>query len=372
MIKSTTMFYGIIISGLILMGSCGGGSSSGSQGSTREGNSNPGTPAGPALKLIEFVEPSDNSSITYGEDIDVVIRLLGDDIPDSIRFYYDGILVKSVLKEPWTAVLSTTGSRLGKVPVKVVAYKGSGRPQSLARFVNIFSDIVPPVERYSVVKTYPHDKEAYTQGLLLHDGFLFESTGQNGKSSLRKVELETGRIVKRQDLESKYFGEGLALLNDKLYQLTWLTNTGFVYDVNTFTNLGTIHYNTQGWGLTTDGDKLIMSDGTNKIFFLEPEYFTVISTVEVFDNKEAVWQLNELEYIDGELWANIYQTDRLARIDLATGKVLAYIDLSGLLEAGDRHPNIEVLNGIAWEKDSGRLFVTGKNWPKLYEIKIIR
>jgi len=369
MTKSTSMIYGIIISGLVLITSCNGGSASGNQ------SENPGqreSATGPVQKLIEFVEPSENSTITSSGELSVVLGMAGRDNPDSVRFYFDGIAVKTIFGEPWSVVIPTVGSRLGKIPVKAVAYRGNGRPQNLVRFVNVLSDIVPPVERYSVVNTYPHDKGAYTQGLLIHNGYLYESTGQNGKSSLRQVELETGSVIKKHDLESKFFGEGLALLNDKLYQITWLTNTGFIYDINTFTTIGTIHYNTQGWGLTTDGEKLIMSDGTNKIYFLDPEYFTVISTLEVFDNREAVWQLNELEYIDGELWANIYQTDRLARIDPATGKVLAYVDLAGLLDEKDRHPEIDFLNGIAWERESGRLFVTGKNWPKLYEIRIIR
>lgn len=369
MIKTTTMLYVVIFSALLLTGSCSGGSASGTAGDKQEDT---GILAGQVLKLIKITEPSDNSSVIWGNELSIVIGLTGTDKPDSVRFYFDGILINTVVSEPWSATLSTSGSRLGKVPVKAVAYKGKSRPQSEARFVNIYSDIIPPVERYRIVATYPHDIEAYTQGLLVHNGYLLESTGQNGKSSLRQVEMQTGKVLKRHDLESKYFGEGLALLNDKLYQLTWLTNTGFVYDVNSFTTIGTIHYNTQGWGLTTDGEKLIMSDGTNKIFFLEPEYFTVLSTIEVFDNKEAVWQLNELEYIDGELWANIYQTDRLARIDPSTGRVIAYIDLSGLLEEKDRHPGIDYLNGIAWEEESGRLFVTGKNWPKLFEIQIIR
>lgn len=359
----------LVIPGLIVLGSCNGGEVA---GKPKDVPGDKSVETAPAPRLIEIVEPAEGLSVAYGEKINVQLRLAGREIPDSVRLYFNGVHFRTLVAEPWSATVDDNVSRLGKIPFKAVAYKGSGRPQTVARFVNVYSDIVPPVDRYRVVATYPHDIQAYTQGLLCHNGYLYESTGQNGRSSLRQVETETGRIVQRTDLESKYFGEGLALLNEKLYQLTWLTNTGFVYDINTFTLIGNIHYNTQGWGLTTDGEKLIMSDGTNKLYFLEPDYFTVLSTLEVFDNREAVWQLNELEYINGEIWANIYQTERLARIDPESGRVLSYVDLAGLLTQKDRHPEIDYLNGIAWEKETGKIFVTGKNWPKLFEIKVIR
>ncbi|MEZ4999784.1 MAG: glutaminyl-peptide cyclotransferase [Bacteroidales bacterium] len=349
--------------------SCNGGEAN---GKTSNSDSNSPVAESPAIKLIDFEKPAMNSTVSSGGDVDIQLSLTGNTVPDSVRLYFDGTWFLTLEKGMLGSAFNTSESRLGKIPVKAVAYSGGSRPQTLTRFITVLSDIIPPVERYQVVATYPHDIGAYTQGLLVYDGYFLESTGDWGKSGLRKVEIASGKVLKSHPLESKFFGEGLALLNNKLYQLTWTTNTGFVYDVSTFTLLGTIHYNTEGWGLTTDGERLIMSDGTNKIYFLEPEYFTVMSTVEVFDNKEAVWQLNELEYIDGVLWANIYQTERLVRIDPATGKVLSYIDLSGILDPKDRHPAIDFLNGIAWDEELGKLYVTGKRWPKVYEIKVTR
>ncbi|MBS0010453.1 MAG: glutaminyl-peptide cyclotransferase, partial [Bacteroidales bacterium] len=244
--------------------------------------------------------------------------------------------------------------------------------QTLTHFVTVVSDIEPELYSYRLVNMYPHDITAYTQGLVYHEAYFYESTGGEGTSTLRKVEVETGEIVKRHNLESKFFGEGLAIFNRQLFQLTWRNKVGFVYDIHTFDEIRRVHYTTQGWGLTSNGEKLIMSDGTNKLYFLEPEYFTVLSSVEVYDDRSHVWQLNELEYINGEVWANIYMTDRIARIDPLTGKVLAYIDLTGILPARDRHPELAELNGIAWDSEGDRLFVTGKNWPRLFEIKLVR
>jgi glutamine cyclotransferase len=253
-----------------------------------------------------------------------------------------------------------------------MAYEGDRRPQVLTHFVTIFSDIKPDIYSYRVINMYTHDITAYTQGLLYHDGYFYESTGREGESTLRKVEIETGNVLKIHNLESKFFGEGLVLHEGWLYQLTWTSNLGFVYDIQSFEEIKRIHYTTQGWGLASNGEKLIMSDGTNKLYFMEPEYFTVVSSIEVYDDKSQVWQLNELEYINGEIWANIYTTDRIARIDPSTGKVLAYIDLTGILPAKDHHPELAELNGIAWDSDNNRIFITGKNWPRLFEIDLVK
>ncbi len=268
--------------------------------------------------------------------------------------------------------VETAPVRLGRIALKVMAYEGDKRAQVITHFISIISDIEPTLYGYKVINMYPHDKNAYTQGIIYNNGFFYESTGGEGESTLRMVEVETGRVLRVHNLERKFFAEGLAEHNGRLFQLTWKNNVGFVYDIQSFEELKRIHYTTQGWGLTTKGEELIMSDGTNKIYFMEPGYFTVQSHIEVYDNKDHVWQLNELEYIRGEIWANIYMTDRIARIDPSTGKVLAYIDLSGILPAGDRHPELAELNGIAWDEKNERLFVTGKNWPRLFEIELVR
>ena len=221
-----------------------------------------------------------------------------------------------------------------------------------------------------MIRAYPHDRRAYTQGLVWDDGFFYEGTGQTGESSLRKVDPESGKVISQVNLEPSLFGEGVALLGERIYQLTWTSRVGFVYELATFSLVNKIYYQTQGWGLTTMGDKLVMSDGTNIIRFLDAD-FNVLSSVEVWDNKGKVENLNELEMINGELWANIWQTDRIARIDPLTGKVTGYIDLANLLPREDRSPDTDVLNGIAWDEARNRIFVTGKYWPGLFEIAVI-
>jgi len=225
---------------------------------------------------------------------------------------------------------------------------------------------------YRVVREYPHDPAAFTQGLLYHDGFLYESTGLQGQSSLRKVELETGRVLQRFDVSGQYFAEGLALFGERLYQLTWQSRLGFVYDLRTFQVQRLFNYRGEGWGLTHNGTSLILSDGSNRLRYFHPETFDPQQEVEVFDGQRPLTLLNELEYIDGEVWANIWQSERVARINPTTGQVLGWIDLSGLLSAEDRRRPVDVLNGIAYDPQGKRLFVTGKLWPKLFEIELVQ
>jgi glutaminyl-peptide cyclotransferase len=223
---------------------------------------------------------------------------------------------------------------------------------------------------YEVIKAYPHDPEAYTQGLVFHQDVLFESTGLNGRSSIRKVDLPTGKVLKKVDLAPQFFGEGLALLNGRAYQLTWQSQRGFIYDLTGFGLINTFSYTGEGWGLTHDGRSLIMSDGTPRIRFLNPDNFAVERMINVSDGSMPISQINELEYIKGEIYANIYMTERIARIDPQSGKVTAWINLSGLLSPEDRTRPVDVLNGIAYDEARDRLFVTGKYWPKLFEIKL--
>jgi glutaminyl-peptide cyclotransferase len=227
-----------------------------------------------------------------------------------------------------------------------------------------------PTYAYEVVKTYPHDARAFTQGLVFHQGLLYESTGMNGSSSLRRVELETGKVLKKIDVPTQFFAEGLALLNGRLYQLTWQTQRGFVYELDSFNKVREFGYAGEGWGLTHDTHSLIMSDGSNRIRFIDPETFEVQRMITVQDGRRDVTQLNELEYVKGEIYANIWMQDRIARIDPQNGKVKAWIDMSGILPPQARSDPGAVLNGIAYDESSNRLFVTGKYWPKLFEIKL--
>ncbi len=225
---------------------------------------------------------------------------------------------------------------------------------------------------YEVVNSWPHDQKAFTQGLVFLDGKMLESTGQEGRSSLRSVELQTGKILKKVDVPEPYFAEGIALLNNKIYQLTWQHRVGFIYDAQSLQKTGEFTYNGEGWGLTTDGQSLILSDGSNRLRFLDPSSFRTTKTIAVKDGNTPVSDLNELEFVNGEIYANIWHDDRIAAIDPQSGRVKAWIDLAGLLKPGDTQDPEAVLNGIAYDQASSRLFVTGKLWPKLFEIKIKR
>lgn len=234
-----------------------------------------------------------------------------------------------------------------------------------------------PVYSYQIVNTFPHDPKAFTQGLVVHNGVFYEGTGgrrsDSFHSSLRKVEIETGKVLQKFDLASEYFGEGITILNDKIYQLTWQENKAFVYDVNDLKLLKEFKYGTEGWGITTDGTNLFYSDGSHLIRVVNPETFEVTKTVPVLDEKgRPVMELNELEYVKGEIWANIWQKGWIVRIDPASGKLLGRIDLNVLTdEQRDASPNADVLNGIAYDAATDRIFVTGKQWNKLFEIKVV-
>jgi len=221
-----------------------------------------------------------------------------------------------------------------------------------------------------VVSEFPHDPTAFTQGLVVESGTLYESTGQYGHSSIRRLDLDTGRVEQIASLNFTYFGEGMTILDGRIYQLTWKSQTAFVYDLATFDQLDTRRYRGEGWGLTDDGELLIASDGSATLTFYEPATFEIVRTVEVRDEGAPVPLLNELEYIDGEIWANIWYDDRIVRIAPASGDVVGWIDLRDLVPR-NRRGRDDVLNGIAYDEESGRLFVTGKNWPSLFEIELV-
>jgi glutaminyl-peptide cyclotransferase len=229
----------------------------------------------------------------------------------------------------------------------------------------------PRVDTFRVVKTYPHDPGAYTQGLLYRDGFLFESTGLNGQSTLRKVKLETGEVVQEHRLGKELFAEGLAEWNGHLVQLTWRSKIAFVYDISSFSVRRTFGYTGEGWGLTRDREGFILSDGTEQLRFLRPDTFGEVRRVTVTDRGIPVRDLNELEYVRGEVYANVWHTDRIARISPQSGQIVGWIDLRGLITSGYRLDPEAVLNGIAYDAASNRLFVTGKLWPRLFEIEVV-
>lgn len=321
------------------------------------------------LQFIRFDKPTGGELFTAGQKIDFEIRLTDTIKPDSIILYRNG--------ERWQAAsvltfsLQTEAGKPGTIQLNAVAWK-AGRRQTASATVRLKSNFKPAEYTFRVIKTYPHDPEAYTQGFLFDNGFLYEGTGQQGASSLRKVELESGKILQSVNLGREYFGEGIALLNGKIYQLTWTNGVGFVYDAATFRTLNTFAYTTQGWGLTTNGSELIMSDGSYTLYFREPNGFSELRRLDVYDDNGPVKMLNELEYINGKIYANVYLTDRIVIINPETGAVEGNIDMKGLLKATDRNGKEDVLNGIAYDSESNRIFVTGKLWSKVYQVEFIK
>lgn len=326
-----------------------------------------------SVKLISMVSPEENAEFRLNDQIKVVLASeIKNGLSDSVQIWFDGKQVKTLKTSPWEYTIpGSFADRTGRKALKAVAFGKDTRPQTITRFMIVYSDIVPKRYGYKVVKTFPHDKGAFTQGLVYDNGIFFEGTGQVNTSSLRKVKIETGEVMNQLNLESPLFGEGIAIVGEKIYQLTWESKVGFVYDKSTFKLINKFYYQTEGWGLTTIGDKLVMSDGSNILYFIDTATFGIISKLEVYDNKVKVSKLNELEYINGEIWANVWQTDLIARIDPKTGKVLGYINLANILPTADKDSNTDVLNGIAFDQAGKRIFVTGKNWPKLFQITLV-
>lgn len=306
--------------------------------------------------------------VRSGEQVKVVFR--AEDKIDSVEFFVNDSLLMSGTEQEQTITIATERlNHYGLNYIKARVYKGGKISTLTDRFV-LFPSHEPQWYTYKIKKIYPHDTHAYTQGLVYQDNILYESTGLKGESSIRKVRLETGEVIQSYTIDPNVFGEGIALWGDSIVQITWQSHRGFVYDKHSFQKLGEFYYSTEGWGLTHDGKNLIMSDGTNHLYFLNPQTFAVIKTIEVYDNKGPVSLLNELEYINGLIYANIYTKDIIAIINPESGMVEAYIDMKGLLLPSDRKPGTDVLNGIAYDQKGARLFVTGKNWPKLFWIEL--
>lgn len=365
--KRDTIYSVLFLLILASVISCSG--SSGKKNGAAAVNATEKTDALPAKRLIEVLSPADNASFICSDKITFsVAQATGSAKIDSVQLWVGGVRKSTLYELPASVELDPAG-KPGRLPLRVVAFSPVSKPQTVSLFVSLLSDITPVMYRYKVVKSYPHDSHAYTQGLVYDEGFFYEGTGQQGQSSLRKVEASTGKVISQVNLDGSLFGEGVALLGDRIYQLTWTTKVGFVYDKNTLNQISKIYYQTQGWGLTTMDNRLVMSDGTNVIRFLDAE-FNVLSSLEVWDDKGIVDNLNELEMIDGELWANIWQTEHIARIDPLSGKVLGYVELSNILPREERSQETDVLNGIAWDAATKRLFVTGKYWPRLFEITV--
>lgn len=315
------------------------------------------------------VEPSSKDNIGVCGDV-FRLKVLCDTAltPDSVRFLVDGKQVATFLQDT-VYQLDTKNFRVGNVRLSAeVMY--NGKTEYLSGSLRLKSDITPQRVKYKVIKRFPHDRGAYTQGLVFDEGVMYESTGLNRKSSLRKVKFETGDIIQSVALNDTYFGEGLAIDGNNLFQITWKNHKGFVYDKNTFATLHEFDINTEGWGLVLYNDTLILTDGTENLYFVDKNTFSTTKITQVYDNNGPVKMLNELEIVEGKLYANIYQSDLVAIIDISTGKVLNYIDFTGLLPADQYRDDTDVLNGIAYDPKSRRLYITGKNWPTLFQVEI--
>ncbi len=320
--------------------------------------------------IVLSINTLDSSKFVVGKQVEIKMSIADDSKIDSVILFINNENKKSFKTSAFNYIWETTDTKVGNNTVRVNIYwdKNNQRKEEKAFFL---SDIEPNSLTYKVINTYNHDKGAYTQGLFFNEGVLYEATGLKGESSIRKTSLETGDILKSYSVSSDIFGEGITLFEDKIIQLSWQAHKGFVYDKETFEKITEFNYLTEGWGLTNNETELIMSDGTNTIYFLETQSYSVIRQIDVCDHTGIVPQLNELEYINGEIYANIYGTNNIAKIDPETGKVISYINLTGILEQKYRDQETDVLNGIAYDSENNRLFVTGKRWAKLFEITIL-
>lgn len=286
---------------------------------------------------------------------------------DSVIYYIDGLKFKK------SENIDITQFKLGKHAIRAVVYFNQGNKQ-LNNTIYFLAAKSPSIYGYKVVNTYPHDASAFTQGLEFHNGFLYESTGQHGSSSLRKVVLKTGKVIQKIDLGKQYFGEGMTIFKDKIYMLTWQKKIGFVYNLNDFKLIKTFNYgqSKEGWGLTHNEKYLIKSDGTEQLWFLDPLTLKEISHIEAYTDSRKAEEINELEYIKGKIYANVWQKNTILIINSKNGTIEGLIDLTGLNKNIKSKEDNDVLNGIAYDKKDDKLFVTGKDWDKVYEIKIFK
>jgi len=323
--------------------------------------------------LLNLESPMNGSSILPGEKVMIIFSMRdSSQLLDSIVLQKDGKIWETLYSSPHQIPWDTKELNPGQVRFKAIAYYKDFLTERESFAVNILSDIDPVEYSYKVVNVYPHDRVAYTQGLYYEDGYIYEGTGQYAQSTLRKTILKTGELVNSVNLPDDVFGEGIAIFEDKIIQVTWKARLGFIYDKNDLSLLRKINYPiSQGWGITYDGNYFYMSDGSNIIYKLETEYFTEQDRIEVYTNQGKAGFLNELEFVNGNILANVYGQDHVLVIDPLTGKVHGKINLAGLLQAGDRDRNTDVLNGIAYNPSNNHLYVTGKNWPKLFEIELL-
>lgn len=322
-----------------------------------------------ALKNLFSLENSTIKPILkLEESIDLVLQNKENKTIDSVIYYINEVKIGSV-KGNEKLPFALKNQKLGNQTIKALVYF-EGQIIDLVSGFSIYASTEPKILNYKIVNTYPHDINAYTQGFEFYNGVLLEGTGQYRESTLRKTDFKTGKVIEQVKLEDKYFGEGITVLKDKIYQLTWQEKTGFVYDAKTFKLEKTFSFETEGWGITNDGEKLYMSDGTEKIYILNPESLKVEDFINVYTSGSKIDSINEMEWINGKIWANIYQKDVIAIINPKTGTVEHVINCSELKSKVTQHPEIDAFNGIAYNPTTKTYFVTGKNWDKTFELTI--
>jgi len=322
-------------------------------------------------ELYSLASPRNGATFKSGENFVLEIKPVTDTIKmDSCILNIDGKYFSAYNSLPQD--FNVNAIKMGIRRFSIQVYSNNAIISTVPFALKIIPSSAPVGYTYRIVKEYPHDDKAYTQGLFYNNGYLYEGTGLEGKSSLRKVELNTGKILNIHSLDNKYFGEGICLFNNKIYQLTWKNKEGFIYNYDDFSPIGKFNYNTEGWGITNDATNLWMSDGTSYIYKLNPDNMNIIDQIEVYSNTGPQKYINELEYINGEIWANVYGENYIVRIDPRTGEIKGKIDLTNILRKDLIKPDTDVLNGIAYDADKNRIFVTGKNWPRLFEIEVIK
>ncbi len=321
--------------------------------------------------ITSVTSPKNGTIITCGDSVKISLSppIAGNKVDSVVVTAGKNPVLR--LKGKTTGYWHSGKNKVGQVTLKIQVYYNDSLQESHAASLVILSDVVPQKYTYRVISQYPHDADAYTQGLIYENGKLFESTGLEEKSSLRIVNISTGKPEKLMPLAKEFFGEGIALFKDQIYQVTYKSQVGFVYDKNTLEQIRSFDYQIrEGWGLTTDGQYLVMSDGSSQLYFIEPEFFTQVDKIDVFDNKGMIPSLNELEFIRGKILANVYGESYIVVIDPGSGKVLGKLDLQALMPKGSAGDLNQVLNGIAYNSLTGHLYVTGKHWPVLYEIDL--
>lgn len=290
---------------------------------------------------------------------------------DSVLLFSDGLPTIRKYETPMDFSIHNLFHKTGRHNFRLKVFYNDSLSQVLTTRIFVLSELEPLNLKYKVIRKLPHDINDYTQGYFYHDGILYEGTGEKGRSKLKKINPLTGETILERKLKDEFFGEGIALFNDQIYQLTYHSGVGFVYDMNTFEQVREFNLQTsEGWGLTSDGKHLIVSEGSSILYFFDPAYFSQVKILDVCDNKKLVTQLNELEYVNQSIWANVYGETRILKIDASSGKVLARLDLDALFPKDIPRDMRHVLNGIAYNPDTDTWFVTGKLWPLLYEIKI--